>query len=173
MSRRNRQLVGIIVIALAFAAFAWGCGSSDNSSDTTTTSGSSTPDVTTAHRSTKTTDSLIDAKIATTSDTPKDYKDAVEQKRPIVMLFYVPGQADDSKVLASLQALAPSFANYTFLLYNYKNPTSYGNLSTLLGITYPPEIVLVRADGTVKKVLNGYQDQGSLNQQLVNLGTGS
>jgi hypothetical protein len=108
-----------------------------------------------------------------TANLPKNFKDAVTQKRAMVILFYVPGQVDDSKVLASIQALAPSFPKYAFLLYNTQDPVSYGSLATLLNVNYPPEVVLISSDLQSVKVLTGYQDQGSLNQYLVNLGTGA
>jgi len=46
----------------------------------------------------------------------------------------------------------------------------YGDLSTLLGVTYPPELILIDRAGIIRQVWNGFVDEGSLNQSLVNLG---
>ena len=46
----------------------------------------------------------------------------------------------------------------------------YGDLSTLLKVQYPPKVVLVDGTGTIQEIWNGYVDEGSLNQSLVNLG---
>jgi hypothetical protein len=102
--------------------------------------------------------------------TPDEYRQAVEQGKPVVLLFYVPGSVDDVQVLDSLTALQPDFDQYVFLLYDYSMPNEYGDLSTLLNVNYPPELVLVDALGIPREIWNGYVDEGTLNQSLVNLG---
>jgi hypothetical protein len=171
MSGRSKQLTIMLVVAVVIAALALGLGCGSSASEETATTVSLVP-ATGKVIGSNSRDRLIDSKLNTTSESPQAYTDAVEQGRPIVLLFYVPGQVDDGKVLASVQTLQASFADYVFLIYNYKDPSAYGDLSTLLDVDYPPEIILVRADGTVKKILSGYQDQGSINQELVNLRTG-
>ena len=64
------------------------------------------------------------------------------------------------------------FPDYTFLTYDYKNPSAYGDLSMLLQVNYPPEIVLIDRAGTVRNIWNGYVDEGTLKQCLINLGQG-
>jgi hypothetical protein len=169
MSGRSRQLAALLTILALVAVFAWGCGGS--TATPTTTAGV----VTTAPSTGGTQPSAskaIGTKLKTTDSTPKEYVDAVAQGHPVVMLFYVTGQADDTKVHDSVTALQASFSNYVFLLYDYKVPDSYGDLSSLLTVTYPPEVILVDGTGVVKEILNGYVDQGTLNQKLVNLAAG-
>ena len=38
------------------------------------------------------------------------------------MLFYVPGNVDDAKVLEAFKAVQADFPDYTFLAYDYKTP---------------------------------------------------
>ena len=169
MSRRSRQRAALLTIIALVAVFAWGCGG--GTATPTTISGV----VTTAPPTGVTAPSASDAigtKLKTTDSTPKEYVDAVTQGHPVVILFYVTGQADDTKVHDSVTALQASFANYVFLLYDYKTPDSYGDLSSLLKVTYPPELILVDGTGVVKEVLNGFVDQGTINQKLVNLAAG-
>ena len=158
----------LTVIALA-AVFAWGCGAGGGEETTTTVGG-----VTTTIGSVGTTlgNTLIGTQIKTTESTPKEYVEAIEQARPVVVLFYVTDGADDTKVLGAVSGLAPTFPGYVFLLYDYKTPDTYGDLSTLLEVDYPPELILIDGTGTVKTVLNGYVDEGTINQSLVNLGGG-
>ena len=171
MSRRSRQLAALLTILTLVAVFAWGCGSGGSQTTTTTAAGV----VTTAPASASTTpaNSIIGKKIKTTDSSPKAYLDAVAQGHPVAILFYGTSGADDAKVLASVTSLQPQFPNYVFLLYDYKTPDSYGDLSTLLKVNYPPELVLVDGTGVVKQIWNGYVDQGTINQSLVNLAAGS
>ena len=115
---------------------------------------------------------LLLTKLAVTKDTPEEYVAAVGQARPVAMLFYVPGNVDDAKVLETFKAVQADFPEYTFLTYDYKTPSAYGDLSMLLKVNYPPEIVLVDRGGTVRNIWNGYVDEGTLKQCLINLGQG-
>jgi hypothetical protein len=171
MSVRSKGHLGLLLVAVVLLAVVLvGCGSSSSSESSTTTKKSATSGSVAVAGGSE--DGMVGKKLQPTSETPPAYTEALEQGRAVVLLFYVPGGSDDAKVLAAVQTLQPSFSNYTFLFYNYKDPSAYGDLSTLLDVDYPPELVLVRADGTVKAILNGYRDQGSINQELVNLGTG-
>jgi hypothetical protein len=91
-------------------------------------------------------------------------------KKPILVLFYVPGQVDDEKVLSAVRALRSSFGSYTFLTYDYRFPAAYGDLSQKLKIDYPPHIVLIDRTGVPSSVWSGYVDKDTLNQSLINLG---
>jgi len=91
-------------------------------------------------------------------------------QKPIVLLFYVPGNADDSSVLETLNRLKSSFDGYAFLVYDYKVPEAYGDVSTLLQVGYPPELILIDKAGVIVRIWNGYVDEGTLNQGLVDLG---
>ena len=100
------------------AVLLWGCGGSTSSDTATTTnilspavgntssalsSGAAGTDSTSALRSLNTFDKLVIP--ASAQDIPQDFKAAYDQAKPIVILFYVPGQPDDSRVLTSLQTL--------------------------------------------------------------------
>lgn len=166
MSRRLRQLAALSCVLAVMAVLAWGCTSGGG--EVTTTIG----DVTATSPSVSPTsqgNALIGTQLKATSSTPKEYVDAIAQAKPVVILFYVPGGSDDARVLDSLNALQPSFPSYVFLLYDYKTPDLYGDLSTLLKVNYPPELILVDGTGTIKQVWNGFVDQGTINQSLVNL----
>jgi hypothetical protein len=167
MSRRSKQTAALLATLMLVAAFAWGCGSGGDETTTTTArvvTSAPSPGVTAANR-------VIGTKLKTTDSTPKEYVDAIARAQPVVIVFYVTAGADDAKVLESVNALQPKYSDYVFLLYDYKTPDLYGDLSTLLKVSYPPELVLVDSNGYIREVWNGYVDQGTINQSLVNLAT--
>jgi hypothetical protein len=163
MSGRIRQQLGVLFLVLLVALVACGCGGGGDE-ETTTTSGV----VTTVPPGSGTGDDLLGETVSVTEDTPADFVDAYGVT-PIVLLFYVPGGTDDVKVAETLDGLTSSFDDYVFLVYDYKTPSAYGDLSSLLDVGYPPELVLIDKDGVIEGVWNGYVDEGTLNQALVNL----
>jgi hypothetical protein len=169
MSGRNRQWVVVLLVAIGLAVFLAGCGgggSTTASSVLKTTRTTAAPSVGSAI------EDLLLTKLAVTKETPEEYVTAIGQARPVVLFFYVPGNVDDQKVKEAFDAVQPDFPEYTFLTYDYKTPSAYGDLSMLLKVNYPPEIVLVDRGGTVRNIWNGYIDDGTLKQYLINLGQG-
>ncbi len=102
-------------------------------------------------------------------DEPAEFVDALEN-RPIVVLFYIAGNADDIKVLDTVNRLRTSFDSYVFLLYDYKDSDAYGSLAQELEVDYTPFLALVDASAVLQKRFVGFVDEGTLNQSLVNLG---
>lgn len=171
MSRRNRQVAAAILLVLV-ALLAVGCGfggGGSGSATTTVVSLGTSPSAAVSSLATPQTQ-LIGTKFKPTKQSPTDVADAIQQAKPVVLLFYVAGGTDDSQVLASLQKLQPSFSTYVFGVYDYKTPDAYGDLSLLLQVNYPPELILIDATGTIKQIWNGFVDEGTINQSLVNLG---
>jgi hypothetical protein len=107
--------------------------------------------------------------IRASDEDPADFSDAL-QKRPIVVLFYVAGNADDTAVLDSVNRLRTSFNSYAFLLYDYKDPSAYGSLAQELNVEYAPFLALIDGSGILRNTFVGFVDEGTLNQSLVNLG---
>jgi hypothetical protein len=104
-----------------------------------------------------------------TDDDPADFVSALAN-RPVVILFYIAGNADDTKVLDTVNKLRTSFNSYSFLLYDYKDPDAYGSLAQEFQVDYTPYLVLVDSTGTLQYKFVGFVDEGTLNQSLVNLG---
>jgi hypothetical protein len=169
MSRRSRQWMAVPVLVLLAALLAWGCGGGEEVT-TTTAGGTVTPTV--SPGTTAGTDYLLNTQVKATESTPREYVEAIDQGHPVVLLFYVSDGIDDAKVLKSIDRLQSGFSGYVFLLYDYKTPEAYGDLSTLLKVNYPPELVLIDGTGIIRDIWNGYIDEGTLNQRLVDLGQG-
>ena len=171
MSRRIRQLaVAILLISVTLLAAGCGLGGGGSSATTALTIPSGATPSVTASGTVTPQKQLVQKKLVATKFTPTDVSDALKAGRPVVLLFYVAGSSDDAQVLASLQKLQPEFSSYTFGIYDYKTPSAYGDLSTMLQVNYPPELILIDGKGTIKEIWNGFVDEGTMNQSLVNLG---
>ncbi|MCE5253457.1 MAG: hypothetical protein LLG45_04495 [Actinomycetia bacterium] len=164
MSGRSRQQFGVLVLVLLLALTVCGCGGGGEETTTTgipvATTGPSSPGTTVAD--------LVGKSIEPTEDTPAEFVDAYGV-RPIVLLFYAPGGTDDTSVSEAVDGLSSSFDNYLFLIYDYKTPEAYGDLPSLLQVGYPPELILIDREGVIQGIWNGYVDEGTMNQALVNL----
>jgi len=172
MFGRNRQWFLVLFLVIGLTVFLGGCGFGGGGASSTPTSLLDTPRTTAPRTVAKAVEDLLLTKLAVTEDTPEEYVAAIGQARPVAMLFYVPGNVDDDKVLEVFRGLQSSFPGTTFLTYDFKSPDTYGDLSMLLQVNYPPEIVLIDRGGTVRNIWNGYVDEGTLNQCLINLGQG-
>jgi hypothetical protein len=172
MSRRSRKSTVVLLVVIGLTVFLWGCGGGDEVDDATVSTNLVRTPTTAASSVQSEVDSILYEELAVTQDTPEEYVEAVGQARPVVVLFYVPGNVDDTKVLDSLTLMQSEFPDYTFLMYDFKDPSSYGDLAMLLQVNYPPETVLIDRNGIVRDIWNGYVDEGSLRQCLINLGQG-
>ena len=133
MSRRSAPFIAVLILLMVAGAVSWGCGGEE----ATTTSSNAAVTTTTfpgGGGSDGGTNELLNTRLKTTPDTPSEYVEAVKQGRPVVLLFYVSGSVDDGRVLESLNRLQPNFTDYVFLLYDYRTPNAYGDLSTLLKV---------------------------------------
>ena len=174
ISRRWQWLVlaGAVVLTLALAV--GGCGG--GGADTTTTVSVPAGVVTTVAPGEVpqggSLDELIGTPLVTTTETPAEITDAIAQHRPIVILFYVPGGSDDTAVLDEIKTLQTTYTDVTFALYEYSDPASYGDLGILLRVKYLPQTVFIDTQGTIYDIRTGYVDEGTLNQQVVNIRQG-
>ena len=173
-SRRWQWLVlaGVVALTLAFAVGGCGGGGADT---TTTVSVPGAAVTTVAPGGVPQGGSfaeLIGTPFVPTAATPPEITDAIAQHRPIVILFYVPGGSDDSAVLDELKTLQTTYADVTFALYEYSAPATYGDLGIAFRVKYLPQTVFIDTQGTIYDIRTGYVDQGTLNQQVVNIRQG-
>ncbi|MBC7294167.1 MAG: hypothetical protein H5T84_08745 [Thermoleophilia bacterium] len=167
MSGRSRKLTAVAILLVFLGLSSWGCGAA--TSETTTTL---SPGIETTASSSPTTVSpadIVGTKVEPTDQSPPEFVSALQQGQPVVLLFYVDGGPDDTRVLEALTRLQSEFGDLAFFFYDVKSPHAFGDLSTLLKVNYPPEVILIDRQGSVFQVWNGYVDEGTLNQSLVNL----
>lgn len=162
----------LVLLVFGLVAMAAACGGDEDTTTSTTRKASGSTRTTAGVNAELASQKLVGTTVPVTEETPAEYVEAVGQGRPVVLVFYVPGNADDAKVLEALDNLRAEFADYAFLTYDWKKPDVYGDLSTLLRVDYPPETILVDRRGVIQRVWNGYVDEGTLRQCLTNLGKG-
>jgi len=172
MAERSRHPVALalvltVLLLVAFAAV--GCGSDSQGDTPISSEPAPVQTVPATAPSGEHTEALVGTQLITTPRTPTEYVEAVQNMQPVVILFYVPAGVDDQKVLTAINDLQFDFPDYVFLIYDFADPQAYGDLSTLLKVDYPPAVILVDQTGTIDAAWNGYVDEGTLNQELVNL----
>ena len=164
MFERRAKWTSVLLLLLCLVLFTAGCFGGGGDSDTTTETTGTVP------TGAGSGDGLEEGTVLRAADDdPADFVNALEN-RPIVILFYIAGNADDTAVLDTVNRLRTSFDSYAFLLYDYKDPDAYGTLAQELGVNYTPFLVLVDGSAVLQKKFVGYVDEGTLNQSLVNLG---
>ena len=173
MSERSRHPgTLVLVLGLLIWLVAFGCGGDEGTPTTVATTGTASPAASTTTFVPATTTSATSGTSATSDlvdGMPAKYVESFG-RRPIVVLFYVPGGVEDEKVLQVVNELSATFREYTFLTYDYRVPAAYGDLAQALKITYQPQLVLIDAQANKYKVWSGYVDKGTLSQSLINLG---
>jgi ABC-type Fe3+-hydroxamate transport system substrate-binding protein len=115
---------------------------------------------------------IVGVQLVATDETPELVAEALAERRPVVILFYVPGSEDDSLVREALDKLEPKYEDILVVRYDFKAPDEFGDLARVLQIDYPPQLVFVTPSGQVRSVLSGYVDEGTLNMHLVNVRQG-
>jgi|WetSurMetagenome_2_1015567.scaffolds.fasta_scaffold25109_2 hypothetical protein len=167
MFSRSVQWTSVLLLVLCVALMTGGCfggGGSDGTDQTTDTLPGGTGTLPPLG-----TGIAVGTLLQATEDDPADFVSALAN-RPIVVLFYIAGNADDTKVLDTVNKLRTSFNSYSFLLYDYKDPEAYGTLAQEFQVDYTPYLALVDSTGTLQYKYVGFVDEGTLNQSLVNLG---
>lgn len=158
MCGRSAYWTSALFLCLCVVVLTSGClFGGDDDTTTTTTGAAGGPNATS------------EAPLGSSDDLPEAYTQAF-QTRPLVVFFYVPGNADDVAVLDTLNRLRTSFGRYVFLTYDYKNPDAYGTLAQLLDVKSVPFLALIDGAGVLQRTYTGFVDEGTLNQALVNLG---
>jgi hypothetical protein len=165
-------LTGAVALTLALAVGGCGGGSTDTPTTVSVPAGPVTTVAPGAVPQGGSLAELIGTPLVTTTETPAEITDAIAQHRPIVILFYVPGGSDDSAVLDEIKTLQTTYTDVTFALYEYADPASYGDLGILLRVKYLPQTVFIDTQGTIYDIRTGYVDEGTLNQQVVNIRQG-
>lgn len=173
--QRHRKIAPVEVLTIALlvvaALLAAGCGGGDDDTAATDT----TAPVVVAETTTsipgppKAFADVVGTTITPSDETPEDVRTGLEQHQPMVIAFYVTGGTDDLVVLETLDALALRFSDVDFYLFDYKQPSEYGDLSALLDVDYPPQVAFIDSRGTLRSMTSGYADEGTLNQNVVNI----
>lgn len=103
--------------------------------------------------------------------TPKFFKEALNQKQPIVVFFYSEGDSLSDAVRENIKAISekPEYQNVIFLALNIDKPEHVFGLISPLGVTYTPFVALIDKEGVIVKEFDGYVDGKTLEQAIYNI----
>lgn len=172
LTERPRAALALVLLLVGISALiAGGCGGNADAEEppTTVAAPAPAPAVSDAGTPLAHYDELVGSYLQFTEETPQEVVDAVEAEQPLVVLFYVAGSEDDSRMRETVEDLRAEYPDVVFLTYEHSDPDSYGDLAAQLRIDYPPQMVFIKRDGMINKVLSGFADEGTVNQSVANI----
>ncbi|MBI5870635.1 MAG: hypothetical protein HZB44_06745 [Actinobacteria bacterium] len=151
----------LVLVVFLFA----GCGGSDTPA--TTPARTSKTAKAAAGTSTSKAEDMIGQVVVPGELTPKDFKESIESRRPIVVTFYISGPADDNQVRSSILSLESKFRGQVdFYDYLYTDAQRYGDLTLILHVTTTPTVVVINEQAQVQRAWSGYADIKSIEQGI-------
>lgn len=151
----------LVLVVFLFA----GCGGSDTPA--TTPARTSKTAKAAAGTSTSKAEDMIGQVVVPGELTPKDFKESIESRRPIVVTFYISGPADDNQVRSSILSLESKFRGQVdFYDYLYTDAQRYGDLTLILHVTTTPTVVVINEQAQVQRAWSGYVDIKSIEQGI-------
>ncbi|RJQ41828.1 MAG: thioredoxin [Gaiellales bacterium] len=168
MNKPFKLIAAALVMALAVFLFA-GCGGGDEEDNAPPPKKAKTNNsaATASAVPSDMPESLIGQAVAPTKDSPGDFTQAIEDKRPVVVTFYMPAPYDDSQVRSSVMTLQGKYRGQVeFLSYLYSDAQSYKDLATLLKVNTTPTVVVINRLGVVQRAWTGYADEKTIEQGI-------
>jgi thioredoxin-like negative regulator of GroEL len=171
MTRLLRLVAAALLLALVAFLFA-GCGGGDSTTAATTktSSKSSTAAAKVAASSTELPESMVGQVVVPTDQTPDEFTKSIENRRPILVLFYMAGTnspSDDSDVRTEVSALENRYKGQVdFYDYSYTDADRYKDLSTILKVNTTPTVVVIKKQAVVQRAWTGFVDEKSISQGI-------
>jgi Tfp pilus assembly protein FimT len=174
MTRLLRPLTTALALALMVFLFA-GCGGGDEQATNTSTKKASTTSTSKSSASSSKRaanqvkpEDLIGQVVVPTENTPEDFTQSINDRRPIAVTFYILGPTDDSKVRTSMSNLESRYdSDMDFYIYLQSDGERYKDLATLLNVNTTPTVVIINDQARVVAAWTGYADDKSLEQGIV------
>ena len=155
-------VLGLALVAFLFA----GCG--DSGTPATTAAKISKTTKTSGAAGAAKPEDLVGQVVSPTDQSPKEFKTALESRRPVVITFYMSGANDDSQVQTAMSSLQSKYrGKVDFFDYLYTDSQKYGDLTTLLKVSTTPSVIIINQQSQVQRAWSGYVDPKSLEQGIV------
>lgn len=167
MNRSHKLLAAVLMIALAVFLFA-GCGGGGEDTAPPPKAEKKSSNKQVVLEPSDMPENLVGQAIVPTKDSPEDFVRAIDEKRPIVVTFYMPAPTDDSDVRSSVMSLEGRYRGQVdFFNYLYSDAQGYKDLVTLLNVNSTPTVVIINRQGAVQRAWTGYVDEPSIEQGIV------
>lgn len=151
----------LVLVVFLFA----GCGGSETPA--TTPARTSKTDKAAAGTSTSKAEDMVGQVVVPGELTPKDFKESIESRRPIVVTFYISGPPDDNQVRSSILSLESKFRGQVdFYDYLYTDAQRYGDLTLILHVSTTPTVIVINEQAQVQRAWSGYVDIKSIEQGI-------
>lgn len=162
-------IAATVLIALLGVFLSAGCGGEEKpvtqppAGTSTTRAATRTP-----AGSTNKAENLIDKAVVPTDQTPSDFKKSLQDRRAIVVNFYMTSPYDDSQVNSAVRTLESKYRGQAdFYTYLYTDGQRFGDLMDILMVNTTPTVVVINRQGKVQRAWTGYVDAKSIEQGVV------
>jgi hypothetical protein len=164
---KSRNLVATaLVLALVAFLFA-GCGGGEQANTKATATRATTRAAASAVIGDKP-EALIGQSITTTDQTPADFKKSLDQRKAVVVIFYMTGPYDDFQVRSAVSSVESRYRTQVdFYSYLYSDGQKYGDLASLLKVNSTPSVIIFNRQGRVQQAWTGYADEKIIEQSVV------
>ena len=96
-------------------------------------------------------------KLTATAETPSFIASRLKEKRPLVLLVYVEGAADDMEMLSYFNAVKGQWgADSSFMSFEARKTTELGDTLQQLRVSNPPILAVIRGSGEVSELYTGW-----------------
>lgn len=169
MNKPFKSIAAVLVMALAAFLFA-GCGGGDE--DTAPPPKQAKTNTSASAAATKSEpaempEDLVGQTVSPTKDSPENFNKAIEDQRPILVMFYLPAPYDDSQVRSSVMTLQGRYrGQMEFFTYLYSDAQTYQDLATVLRVNSTTAVIIINRQGVVQRAWTGYVDEESIEQGI-------
>jgi hypothetical protein len=96
-------------------------------------------------------------KIAPTAETPSFITSRLQEQRPLVLLVYCEGAADDMEMLSYFEDVRAQFgADSSFMSFEARKTTELGDTLQQLRVSNPPILAVISGSGEVAELYTGW-----------------
>lgn len=171
ISRKAMAAVpAVVLLAFLFAVLTSGCGGGDEAQPpaVTKTSTAKTTAKAAAGSSTNKAENMVGQTVTPTDQTPDDFKKSLQERRTIVVNFYLNSPYDDNQVRSFMSNLESKYRGQVdFFKYLNSDGQRYGDLPDILMVNATPTVVVINRQAVVQRAWTGYVDGKSIEQGIV------
>jgi hypothetical protein len=96
-------------------------------------------------------------KLTPTAETPSFITSRLQEQRPMVLLVYIEGAADDMEMLSYFDDVRALYgADSSFMSFEARESTELGDTLQQLRVSNPPILAVIRGSGEVAQLYTGW-----------------
>lgn len=163
----HNKLIAMAIALTPMVFLLVGCGGGSEQPVTAPATGTAAKTAAKAGATTVKAENSINQVFTPTDLTPGDFKRSLEDRRAIVVNFYITGPYDDTQVHQSVTSLETKFRGQVdFYNYLYTDGQRFGDLMDLLLVNSTPSVIIINRQAKVQRAWTGYVDSKSIEQGI-------